>query len=129
MDKYNAARSAGYSHYTSRIAYQKLEKIEKDISAKFLKAGLTDEKLIEHALAGLEAEKEIIIDGERYGDTPDWQVRHKYFTSILQLTKKLNTEVKNGTGETRIIIIRADSHQSGVIPENRIIDVSRPLSV
>lgn len=112
MDKYNSARKAGYSHYTSRRIYKDNEKIDKEISDKFLKAGLTDEKMIEHALAGLEAEREIIIDGTKYGDSPDWQIRHKYFTSILQLTKKLNADTKPNGGDTKIIVVYPPGYQT-----------------
>lgn len=131
----NAARAAGYSEsYSTKKAYRIEHMAKVGLADAFERAGLTDKKIIEHALAGLEATKELIVDGERYGDTPEWQVRHKYFMSILQLTKRISTAEDRPSGETRIIIVRADSQQiptidKGASPENRIVEVSRPLSV
>lgn len=100
----NAARAAGYSEaYARKARPEQVAKVS--MQDAFERAGLTDRQIIEHALEGLNANREIIIDGEKFGDTPDWTARHKYFTSILKLTDRVKESISS-TGETRIIIIR-----------------------
>ena len=96
MSKYAAARSAGYSHSMAIQA----KNIEKRINMpEWLEMeGLTDKALANHAKQGLEAMKTISAIGDADGkstdfvDVPDWQVRHKYFETILKLRNKLKPE-------------------------------------
>lgn len=109
MNQYNAARAAGYSEAYSRNA--RAGKVVKGCMADaFEQAGLTDKKIVEHALEGLYANKAIsanITYGDAdekttdFIDVPEWSARHKYFETILKLTERLKEkallEVNNYT--------------------------------
>ena len=93
---YVAAIKAGYSKNTAKNANKYMEKYG---MAEWLEAqGLTDAKLAEHAEQGLNANRVIsAVKGTPangatcdFIDVPDWNVRHKYFNTILQLRNKLS---------------------------------------
>ena len=92
-----AALAAGYSWNYASCRLKKLDKVV-DIGIIFEMQGLTDKKLAAHAEEGLEANKTISAIGDANGkstdfiDVPDWQVRHKYFETILKLRGKLKPE-------------------------------------
>lgn len=94
---YAAARKSGYSHNTSINAKKNIEK-RLDFGVLLEIAGLTDCALSEHAKDGLNATKVIsanITYGEADSKTndfievPDWNVRHKYYETILKLQRKV----------------------------------------
>ena len=91
MNRLNAARAAGYSEsYCLKKSYL-LDRVENiGIAEHFERAGLTDKKIVEFALKGLEATRELVVDGKKYGDSPEWQIRHKFFETILKMTGRLN---------------------------------------
>ena len=84
MDPYNAARAAGYSKLTSYNAKRIDARVKEEIKDAFEQAGLTDQEIIRHALAGLNAFER----GE-----PNWTIRHKYLHTILELTDRLKLAV------------------------------------
>lgn len=101
MNQYNAARAAGYSHYTS-IKSNRIEKGEKGCIADALeRIGLTDKVLAQHAKEGLQANK-VISANITYGDAdektndfidvPDWPSRHKYLSIICELTDRIKNK-------------------------------------
>lgn len=93
----NAARAAGYSEsYSTKKSYRIEHRAKVGLADAFERAGLTDRKIIEHALQGLEATREIIIDGEKYGDSPEWSIRHKYLETILKITERLKEKPDAG---------------------------------
>ncbi|HDY68616.1 hypothetical protein LCGC14_1792320 [marine sediment metagenome] len=106
MSQYNAARAAGYAHYTA-IKANRIEKgVEGCLKDALEQAGLTDTMLVKHAKKGLIAKRVIsAVIIKREGDTskisnttkvPDWSARHKYFETILKLGGKML--------ETKIIV-------------------------
>jgi len=139
MNQVNSARAAGYSEVFSRTASDRLERsIKVDMRDHFERAGLTDKKIVEHALKGLNAGKVISAnviasDGmaDAHGttkdfiDVPDWTARHKYFETILKITDKLRDKVIHSgavaSSETKIVIVRADGQE--VVPMKKDINV------
>ena len=59
-----------------------------DFFALFEQKRMTDKKKVEHAIAGMNAMKTIVVDKEEH-QVPDWQARHKYFETMLKLCKQL----------------------------------------
>jgi hypothetical protein len=88
MNIRNAARAAGYSESYVRQNGPE-NKVKQSLEDSFEQAGLTDSAIVKHAIEGLNALSEIIIEGAKYGDKPEWAVRHKYFETILKLTNRL----------------------------------------
>ena len=95
--KYTSARKAGYSHSYATQA----KNIEKHINMEYWleKEGLTDTYLSNHAKQGLNATKVVgYLNNKTQGvekvsdefvEVPDWQVRHKYYETILKLMEKI----------------------------------------
>lgn len=120
-----SAVKAGFSVSYARSKSWKIEeKANISLKESFARRGLTDEKLIEHALAGLEANKVISCNvispsgegmSDAHGttkdfiDVPDWANRHKYFQTILELTKRIDNKQAGSMniGDMTIIIKRA----------------------
>ena len=106
---YKKYRLAGFSGYAAAIkagysrAYAKNATIRLDKGGTFTQAleiaGLTDTALAQHAQEGLNANK-VISANIIYGDAdektndfievPDWQARHRYFKTILEIMKKVS---------------------------------------
>jgi hypothetical protein len=81
MNQYNAARAAGYSHNYANKGGKRIEDLGKvGLEDAFEQAGLTDNAIIKHALEGLNATR---------NGKPDWAVRHRYYTTILELKGKI----------------------------------------
>ena len=76
MSPYNAARAAGYSRSLSSTT---VAAVKEDIKDAFEQAGLTDKKIIEHALKGLNSKNE--------------NISYKYFLTILELTDRLKDQI------------------------------------
>lgn len=54
--------------------------------------GLTDKTLAQHAKDGLEATHTVTdAEGNAY-ETPDWASRHRYFRTILEVTKRISSK-------------------------------------
>lgn len=102
MNQYNAARAAGYSHNYARNA--KAERVAKaSMADAFEQAGITDQFLIEHAKQGIKACKTVKMDGvEITIEIPEWNVRHKYFETILKLTEKLKDKLEL-SGQVKVV--------------------------
>jgi hypothetical protein len=107
MNQYNAARAAGYSEKYSKQACRVERLVKVSLVDAFERAGLTDKAIVKHALEGLNANKVIscnVISSNGEGmkdansmtkdfvDVPDWQSRHKYFDTILNLIGHLKKE-------------------------------------
>lgn len=91
MNKFNAAIAAGYSyHYARQVRPERIAKVS--LNDSFEQAGLTDKKLVEHALEGLKAKK---LQGEQLVEVDDWGTRHRYFESICKLTDRMIDKVKH----------------------------------
>ena len=88
MSPYNAARAAGYSVGTANNANRIEARVKDDIKNAFEQAGLTDSYLVDQALKGLTAME---------GDKPNWNIRHKYLHTILEITDRLKTQVIDNT--------------------------------
>lgn len=112
MNKYNAARAAGFSHNYSRQC--KPEKVAKtSIIDAFEQHGLTDKRIIEFALAGMSATKPVLCENDE--GFPDWAIRHKFLQTVLELTKRINHQDGNSDGiNTRIVVI---NYPQGYKPE------------
>lgn len=105
MNQRNAAIAAGYSLNYARNA--RPEKVVKGCLADaFEQAGFTDKKIIEHALAGLEAEKTFVAD-KVVLTSEDWNARHKYFDTILKLAEKLKDQIN--VQPAQVILMRFDN--------------------
>lgn len=79
--KYSAARLAGYSHMTAIHAKQSIESGIPTLDQELEIAGLTIRALAKHAAEGIKATK---IDPNAMQAVPDWQIRHRYYESILR---------------------------------------------
>jgi hypothetical protein len=101
MDQRNAARAAGYSEAYAAQACRIERVVKVSLRDAFERAGLTDKKIVEYALEGMQANK-VVSANITYGDAdsktndfidvPDWQVRHKFFETTLKLTDKLQVD-------------------------------------
>ncbi len=113
MNQYNAARAAGYSETYAKQACRTEKLVKVSLSDAFEQAGLTDNKIIQHALEGLQATKSVkTLDGKVLGDAPEWTVRHKYFETILKMTDRLREKMEVNLNKTeKFIIIRYDQSQ------------------
>lgn len=112
----NAAIAAGYSVSTARAKAYRIERSEKvGLDIEFEKQGLTDNKLVEHALLGLKANRmqscDVYIgeDGKLnensndFIEVADWNARHRYFHSICQMTNKIQSgSVVNNTNKIQV---------------------------
>lgn len=83
MNMYNAARAAGYSHSTARVAGQKCEKVcnIRDIMEQ---AGLTDRRIMDVMAEGLTAEKPVVVNKTLVYE-PDNFVRLEYAKTAMKL--------------------------------------------
>lgn len=81
MTPYNAARAAGYSR---DLSSKTKAVVKEELKNAFEQSGLTDKKIIQHALDGLEATK---------NGKPDWYVRHKYLITVLELTDRIKSQI------------------------------------
>ena len=95
MNQYNAARAAGYSESMARAACRIEKSAKISMADAFEQAGITDQFLIEHAKQGIKASKTVKIDGTEITlESPEWNIRHKYFETILKLTEKLKDKLE-----------------------------------
>ncbi len=116
MDKFNAARAAGYSASTARIAGEKIEP-KVDFTDVLIQAGATDKALADTLVEALDAYKviscNILIDrnlnvknkdanGETndFIEVKDWQTRLAAVKQICDLRKLTNGKNGNGIGST-----------------------------
>ena len=73
------------------------------------KKGYTDEMLIEDMLAGVKAQKPVVVNGKLY-KTEDWTNRHKYIETITKLkdlfpNSKMEIMGKDGAKEITIRLV------------------------
>ncbi len=104
---------------------------ESDIIDIFEQAGLTDQAIVKHAQEGLNANKVISCnviakDGEGmkdansmtkdFVDVPDWNARHKYFNTVMEMTDRIKHKVEhtNIGGDTKIYIISNKEDNAGI---------------
>jgi phage terminase small subunit len=140
MNKYNAARAAGFSESTAKSHTKRLEEQIK-IADLMERQGLTDICLLERLSQLLKASKDIYnfsgVENEENGvtvklGTPDWGARAKGLELALKMKELLKDKVEHSGeikgGETKIIIIRADTKQEDKIG-NQAFTISRPLSI
>jgi len=114
MNRYNAARAAGYSEATAKSHTKRLEEQIK-ISDLMERQGLTDKCLVERLAQLLGASKDIYnfsgMANEENGvavklGTPDWVARAKGLELALKMKNLLTDKVEHkGLGETKIIIV------------------------
>lgn len=125
MNRYNAARAAGYSESYADKCAKKLEaQIETDLRNAFERRGWTDKAIVEYAMEALQAMRlqacDVIVrkeDGKLvpnensndFIEIPDWNARHKFFATIMELTSRIKTKVEHSGKidgpEQRIIIV------------------------
>ncbi len=87
MNKYNAARAAGYSISYSKRACKIEEQIKEDLRDVFEQRGLTDQAIVDFAIEGMYQAKKLF--GKEGVEYPDWQAKHKFFESICKITDRL----------------------------------------
>lgn len=130
MNQYNAARAAGYSEKYSRQACRIEKLVQSSIRDVFEQRGLTDKAIVDYALKGMEAMRlqacdvhvqkdedgkyEINENSNDFIEVPDWQARHKFFYTAMELMGLLKQKVEHsgkieGMGETKIIVIRQET--------------------
>lgn len=121
--------NAGFSpSYARSKAWRMDRKANVSLKVSFGRAGLTDGKLVQFAMEGLNANKVIsanIISSSGEGmadansstrdfiDVPDWLVRHKFFESICRLTGRMAPDGARGNQSpdgAKIIIVYPPSH-------------------
>lgn len=146
MNKYNAARAAGYSETTAKTHTKELE-IRCKIADVLERQGLTDDVLIlklqeligatkvigylnqyiKAEKGGLEKLSPDKVVSNEFVDVPDWSARAKGLELALKLKDLLKEKVEHSGeikgGETRIIIVRSNDQNriSERIPEKEII--------
>ena len=103
MTRPNAAIAAGFAR---SIAMRKQPPaVVTDFQALFEQKGITDQKKVEKAIEGMNAEKLFIDKLGKKHVTPDWQARYKYLELTLQLCKQLDKGGKGG-GDTNVLFIK-----------------------
>lgn len=146
MNRYNAARAAGYSHSYAMGKGRKLEaQVEKDLRNEFQRQGLTDKAIVGFALTGMQATKmqscDVYIkteDGKLvpnensndFIEVPDWNARHKFFDTVMQLSGLLKSggidqSVKIQGGETKIVIVYPNDYKAKA---DRLANTSQDIS-
>lgn len=128
---YESCVQAGWAESYARSKAWRIEKkVKVSLQEAFGRRGLTDEKIISHALAGLEAEKSYTTkDGEKevyFG--ADWTARHKYFETILKLTERVKPDENSSKSGLNQVIIVYPSGEKKIInpPVNRTLEVTLP---
>ena len=88
MNKYNAARAAGYSE-----SYALKHDLDRDIAPEMRGAmerrGITDKFLADYAMQGLNAT--VCIKGIEF---PHWSVRHRFFETICKMTGRMKDKLE-----------------------------------
>ena len=108
MNPENAAIASGYSKSYARAKAYRIERSANvGMHAAFEQAGLTDKAIVAHGLSGLNAMKlqscnimvshtsqdadSLVINknSNDFVEIEDWNVRHKYYETILKLTDRI----------------------------------------
>lgn len=92
-----AGIKAGYSYNYAWKNGKRLDKLAKVGMETHLQIlGLTDEGLADHAIKGLNASRNFIVDGKPLEGVsiPEWSIRHKYFESICKITGKIKDKLE-----------------------------------
>lgn len=94
MSDYQAAIKAGYSSNTALAAVQNIEKpMVKETMAQMMdRMGLTDERLHQHLMDGLENANKIHGYNDNFVEVPDYSVRHRYLETAYKLKDKFPTQ-------------------------------------
>ena len=88
MNKYNAAREAGYSEsYAMKFDLDK--NVSTDMRNALERRGLTDKFLADYAMQGLNAT--VCIKGVEF---PHWAVRHRFFETICKITGRMKDKLE-----------------------------------
>src|SRR5689334_2076639 len=80
MNKYNAARAAGYSESVALTADRRIERkpeVRKSLNDAFEQQGITDKKIAQLVAEGIEAEKLQSINFTIHR-VPDYKARHSF---------------------------------------------------
>jgi phage terminase small subunit len=142
IEGYSAFASAVKAGYSRATAINATKNIERRCNFNELLEikGITNDALSQHAFEGLNANK-VISANITYGEAdektndfievPDWNVRHKYFETILKLRDLLRerainvNEVKN---ETKVVVIVEkeieDKSQAGRLSTSVLVEPS-----
>ncbi len=124
---FKAAKLAGYSEASARCGSPEKQVVMKaHLKKAFEEAGLTDEYIVAYAQAGMQCNKPINVDKDTKEITeyPDWQTRHKFFDTALELTGQKVEHKESGITNNieRLVIVRADN-------EVQVKEVSRPVCI
>ncbi len=124
MNKYNAARAAGFSESTAKSHTKRLEEQIK-ISDLMERQGLTDICLLERLSQLLKASKDIYnfsgLTNEENGvavklGTPDWGARAKGLELALKMKELLRDKVEHSGeikgGQKVVVIVRENGAES-----------------
>ena len=127
MSPFKAAKLAGYSEASARCGSPEKQVVMKaHLKKAFEEAGLTDEYIVAYAQAGMQCNKPINVDKDTKEITeyPDWQTRHKFFDTALELTGQKVEHKESGITNNieRLVIVRADN-------EVQVKEVSRPVCI
>jgi len=122
MSQYNAARAAGYCHYTATKACRIEKGVNGSIMQALEQAGFTDKFISEYIHEALKATRfqscDVYVQNENgqykinensndFIEVPDWNARHKFFDTMLKLQGKIKTgpvavasvKITNGNGK------------------------------
>ena len=99
MTRTNAAVAAGYSNSIATRRQGKVVVV--DFQALFEQKGVTNGKKVEKAIEGMNAMRVTVDKDGRTYESPDWQVRHKWYETMLKLCKQLDAK----GGDTNILVI------------------------
>lgn len=145
MNQYNAAKAAGYSENTAKVAcrIEARSSVKVSLADAFEQAGFTDKALVTHILAGMKAMKiqscDIYVTQEKDGkmkfndskdfiEVEDWNARHKYAELFCELTKKISNQPVIDQSQHSHLTFVLEKEEHG--PEDRIsVDKETKLSL
>lgn len=107
MNKYNAARQAGYSMSTAKRASKIEDRMKDELHDLLEQKGFTDNQIISIISKGLGAMKE--------PGKIDWSSRHKYLVTLLELKGNLKNKFEAGSGTgsgTKVIVVYPEGYKS-----------------
>lgn len=127
MNQYTAAIRAGYNHNYARQACR-IEKLAKvSLQEQFEKAGLTDEEIIRFALDGMYNATKLF--GKDAVEHPDWQIKHRFFDSAMQLMNKIPKDSKDGSQtHYHLTVINFDSSKDNSDSSSRVFGIDSSVA-
>lgn len=79
------------------------------------RGGLTDERLAKTAAKGLKAKRPLLLGQGKYKLFPDWQARHNFMKTGLQVKGLLSQEDKSYNSNDEPLIVRAIQFKTQII--------------